>query len=238
MNSDEKRFEAAMAEVKKSEEASAEEKAVQEPAPAQEKAPEVKAEPAPAQEKAPEVKAEPAPAAAQAKPAEVKTPEAKAPEVKKPELKASEVKVEKKKDDELTLTYKAIRKQNKLLTGILAMVGGMFLIMLVCAVLIVPHVLNILVQTETTIATVQQEIENLKAVEGIVDDLSKVSKDLVDANLPGLVKQTEGLVVQSSDGITSAIGKLDSIDIDSLNEAIVDLKSVVEPMAILMGGRR
>ncbi len=118
------------------------------------------------------------------------------------------------------------------------MVGGMFLIMLVCAVLIVPHVLNILVQTETTIATVQQEIENLKAVEGIVDDLSKVSKDLVDANLPGLVKQTEGLVVQSSDGITSAIGKLDSIDIDSLNEAIVDLKSVVEPMAILMGGRR
>ena len=156
------------------------------------------------------------------------------------ETKPEEVKHEEKKpaEDEIRLTYKAIRKQNRLLTGIFAMVAGMFLVLLVCSILIVPHVLNILVQTEATISTVQQEMENLKAVEGIVDDLSKVSKDLVDANIPGLIKQTEGLVVQSGEGITSAVGKLDSIDIKSLNDAIVDLKSIVEPMATLMGGKR
>lgn len=128
-------------------------------------------------------------------------------------------------------TERALKKQNRLLAGIFVMVAGMFLVAFVSAILIVPKVIVILDQTEATIGEVQTEIDNLREIESIVNDFSKVSKEIASADIPGLIGKTEGLVDESGDGIAKAVQKLDSIDIKSLNKAIEDLKSVVEPLA-------
>lgn len=50
-----------------------------------------------------------------------------------------------------------------------------------------------------------------------------------------MIEDLNALVSGSRDGISEAIGKIAAIDIDSLNEAIQDLKTVIQPLARLLG---
>lgn len=126
-----------------------------------------------------------------------------------------------------------LKKQNRIMYGILACVGGMFLVFVVTAMLLIPHILNILQETEVTIAKVEAELDQLSKVEKIIDDMSVMSQDLLDADIPGLIKDTKALVEDSSVGITDAVAKLESINIEGLNEAISDLNLVAGKMSKL-----
>lgn len=67
--------------------------------------------------------------------------------------------------------------------------------------------------------------------ESVLTNLETVTQELAAADLEGLVSNVDGLVSASQQGVESALGKINAIDIEALNKAIEDLAKVVEPLA-------
>ncbi|MDL2257989.1 hypothetical protein LJC42_02375 [Eubacteriales bacterium OttesenSCG-928-K08] len=81
----------------------------------------------------------------------------------------------------------------------------------------------------------------------LIGPLSTLASQLEEADLPGLVEETRVLVegaqetvnsaqsaiVDSTQGIDSALSSINEIDFKTLNKAITDLHAVVEPLARL-----
>ena len=65
----------------------------------------------------------------------------------------------------------------------------------------------------------------------ILGNMETVSEELASLDLQGMVTGVETLVQTGQDSLEQTMGKLDTIDFDSLNKAIDDLSAVVEPMA-------
>ena len=65
--------------------------------------------------------------------------------------------------------------------------------------------------------------------------MGQVSNQLTEADLAALVDHVDKLAINSEEGIQKALEQINSIDIDSLNQAIQDLSDVVSPLARLMG---
>ena len=97
-------------------------------------------------------------------------------------------------------------------------------IVLVCASVLMPRIFRTFEQVDVVMA-----------------DLETVSSELAEtlpgmlANLDVMMGDLDVLVSSSSEGVAEAIEKMAALDIDSLNEAIRDLKAIVEPMARLFG---
>lgn len=62
----------------------------------------------------------------------------------------------------------------------------------------------------------------------VMVDLAAVAEELATADLSGIVENVNNLTLESQNAIGSAMTKLDSIDIATLNKAIKDLSSIVE----------
>lgn len=75
----------------------------------------------------------------------------------------------------------------------------------------------------------------LEEVRTVTADLGRVSEQLTEADLTGLVEHVDKMAVTSEEGVKEALEKIESIDIDGLNRAIKALSDVVEPLARLMG---
>ncbi len=90
-------------------------------------------------------------------------------------------------------------------------------VVIVCVAVLMPRVLQTFDQADAILA-----------------DLEAVTSQLAES-LPQMIEDLNALVSGSRDGISEAIGKIAAIDIDSLNEAIQDLKTVIEPLARLLG---
>lgn len=95
---------------------------------------------------------------------------------------------------------------------------GVFVIVLVVVLVAAPRAGIVLARTEQAAAS-----------------LEEVSRQLSQADLPGLLQRTDGLVAQSTDAAAAALQKIEELDVDSLNKAIEDLKNVVSPLAKLFG---
>lgn len=72
------------------------------------------------------------------------------------------------------------------------------------------------------------------------ETLSNANVTVVHANdaigqMEGTLDSIEALVTTSGSGMEEAIGKLNAIDIETLNDAIKDLSDVVQPMADFFG---
>ena len=113
---------------------------------------------------------------------------------------------------------KYMKRQCGLLRVIAALVAGVFLVVLVSAVQLVPKATDILVQAEQ-----------------VLGNLANVTKELEQADLPGLIDNLNNLVEESGEGIQEAMETLGNVDIDTLNQAIGDLQAIVEPLARLFG---
>lgn len=113
---------------------------------------------------------------------------------------------------------KYMKKQCNLLRIIAAMVAGIFLVVLISAVQLVPKAADTIAQAEE-----------------VLGNLARVTEDLSDADLPGLIDNLNGLVTESGAGIQEAMETLGAVDIETLNEAIGDLQAIVEPLARLFG---
>lgn len=73
--------------------------------------------------------------------------------------------------------------------------------------------------------------DSLIAVEHVTADLAVIADQLIDADLAGLVKHVDQMAVTSEKGIEEALKKINTMDIDTLNQAIQALYDVVEPLA-------
>jgi len=121
---------------------------------------------------------------------------------------------------------KELKKQTLFVKLTFGLVAGIFAIFLVVAIIVVPKVTKILNDVEETVASADEAVKSL----------SKTADELAEADIAGLINNTQALVEDSSKGVTQAISKIDDIDIDGLNVAISDLESVVGPLANLFGG--
>lgn len=106
--------------------------------------------------------------------------------------------------------------------------GGIFLVALVTAIILVPRAASVMIDAE----------ETLEEVNVGVEELNKTATQLSKIDFKGLVDDTQKMVNDGSEGITQAIGKIQDLDIDSLNEAITDLGTIVDPLAKLFGKKK
>ena len=80
--------------------------------------------------------------------------------------------------------------------------------------------------------------ETVGQAETVLSNLESVTTELANADLTGMVKDidalvaiVDGLVTTSQEGVTEAVGKINGINFDALNDAIKDLSEVIEPIA-------
>lgn len=121
-----------------------------------------------------------------------------------------------------------IEKQNRrqlLFTKILCMLCAL---MLICTLVLTLSITGA-VQEILTIAQPLQQMADQAGT--VMANLDTVAQDLADADLGSMVENVNTLAADSQTVITEAIEKLDTIDIDTLNQAIADLADVVEPLA-------
>jgi len=80
-----------------------------------------------------------------------------------------------------------------------------------------------------------QATEAITQTSGVIDNLNKVTTDLAEADITGMLNDMDSLVVSSEENMAVALEKVNEIDIKSLNKAIKDLQAVVSPLAKLFG---
>lgn len=99
-----------------------------------------------------------------------------------------------------------------------------------CLVLLI-LVVNILPQ----VTQIAGQVNSLALqAETVLGNLESVTAQLADADLAGMVANVDALAVSSQSGIEQALGKINAIDIEALNEAIQNLSDVVAPLAGLI----
>ena len=68
----------------------------------------------------------------------------------------------------------------------------------------------------------------------VLSDLEQATRQLSVMDFTGMVEDVDTLVTTAQSSLEQTMGKLNSIDFDTLNQAISDLAKVVEPMSKLM----
>ena len=123
----------------------------------------------------------------------------------------------------------------KILCGIFALVLVCILVLTVAISGVAKQLVAIIVPLENAVGQVEDvavQVNNMTGqAEIIMDNMEAVTQTLADADLGGMVENVNTLTADSQTAVTEAIKKLDAIDIDTLNKAILDLADVVEPLA-------
>ena len=123
----------------------------------------------------------------------------------------------------------------KILCGIFALVLVCILVLTVAVSGVAKQLVAIIVPLENAVGQVEDvavQVNNMTGqAEIIMDNMEAVTQTLADADLGGMVENVNALTTDSQTAVTEAIKKLDGIDIDTLNKAILDLADVVEPLA-------
>ena len=68
----------------------------------------------------------------------------------------------------------------------------------------------------------------------VLGNLETATAQLSVVDFSGMIQDVEALVTTAQTSLEQTMGKLNSIDFDTLNKAIEDLAKVVEPMSRLM----
>ena len=108
------------------------------------------------------------------------------------------------------------------LQSILAVLAALCFIGLVVVVgSIVPELMDFASEAESLLG--QAEV--------VLTNLEDVTNELAQVELTKMIDDVNGLVTSSQQGLEGTLEKINSIDIESLNEAIDGLAKVVEPLA-------
>ena len=92
-----------------------------------------------------------------------------------------------------------------------------------CSILII-----VIYAAVTLIPKANTTFQNLNL---IMEDLDTITSDLAEADLGGMISDIDHLVSSSEDSVQNALNQLNSIDIDTLNQAINHLNDTVTPFA-------
>lgn len=135
-------------------------------------------------------------------------------------------KIETAENDVMKTLLEKTQKQlfyTKILAGA---AGGMFLILLIAALLVVPKVVSALTQAEAVMADAQGLLETadtaISNISAMSDEVTQVSKSL------------NGFVTDNAQTLTDAATDISNIDFEGLNGAIRDLQDAVGPFAKMM----
>ncbi len=102
----------------------------------------------------------------------------------------------------------------------------------IAVVSVIPKLVTLIDSANTIVASAEG---TLAEASGVLDNLNKVTTDLANQDIGGLFANVEDLVNETQVSVNEAMGKVMAIDIETLNSAIRDLQSVVEPLARLFG---
>ena len=125
---------------------------------------------------------------------------------------------------ELLELLQKIEKTNRQQVTLTRVVCIFALIAALCCICTVALVYNVLPQVHSVISQMQIILGNLET--------TAAQLSLVDFS--GMIGDMEALVATAQESLEQTMGKLDTIDFDTLNQAINDLSKVVEPMSKLM----
>lgn len=78
---------------------------------------------------------------------------------------------------------------------------------------------------------VPQVHTTLQSVNYMMEDLNDITHELASADLQQMIENVDHLVVSSEANIQDALKKLNSLDIETLNQAIQNLNDAVAPLA-------
>ena len=132
---------------------------------------------------------------------------------------------------ELLELLQKIEKSNRQQVRLTRFVCIFALIAVVCCVCtfglvysVLPEITGILPQIGSAAAQMQT----------VLSGLEQVTRQLSVMDFTGMVEDVDILVTTAQSSLEQTMGKLNSIDFDTLNKAIGDLAKVVEPMSKLM----
>ena len=135
-------------------------------------------------------------------------------------------KIETAENDVMKTLLEKTQKQlfyTKILAGA---AGGMFLILLIAALLVVPKAVSALTQAEAVMADAQGLLETadtaISNISAMSDEVTQVSKSL------------NGFVTDNAQTLTDAATDISNIDFEGLPGAIRDLQDAVGPFAKMM----
>jgi len=122
---------------------------------------------------------------------------------------------------------KANRQQVKLtrLVCVFALVAA---ICCGCTLYLVSSVLPEITEILPQISTVASQMQT------VLSNLEQATRQLSGMDFTGMVEDVDILVTTAQSSLEQTMGKLNSIDFNTLNKAIADLSKVVEPMSKLM----
>lgn len=113
-----------------------------------------------------------------------------------------------------------LKKQLLFQKVIIGFLGGIFVIALYCAVTLVPNAVSVMQKAEQTLESAET---TMKLAETAI------------SGIEGRMKELDILVENSRKSLETATAKLESLDIETLNQAIRELEAVVKPLAKFMG---
>ena len=96
--------------------------------------------------------------------------------------------------------------------------GGMFIVVVGFVVFAVPKINNIYDSTMVSLKNLEQ-----------------FTAELNEADLGGTVDNINALTIQATGDLSESVERLNSVDLEKLNEAIDNLNATVEPMAAFFG---
>lgn len=136
---------------------------------------------------------------------------------------------------EIVELLKQIEKSNRRQTMccialcIFAMITALCCIITFAAIYqIIPQILQIVPQVSAVIPKITEIITQIQTV---LTNLEKTTSQMAQMDLSIMVKDVNELVVTGQQTLEQTMGKLNSIDLGTLNKAIKDLAAVVEPLA-------
>lgn len=111
-----------------------------------------------------------------------------------------------------------IARGSRIRTVLMAVAALCCVAALVLIMTLLPRVNGILTQMEHTLTNLEQ-----------------VSEELNRLDLEGMVTNVDALVSSGQESLKQTMEKLDTIDLETLNQAVSDLARIIEPLARLFG---
>lgn len=132
---------------------------------------------------------------------------------------------------ELLELLQKIEKANRKQVNLTRFVCIFALVAALCCVCTVALVYNVLPQVTGILPQINTVITQMQ---GVLGDLETATEQLSVMDFTGMVSNVEELVTTAQESLEQTMNKLNTIDFDTLNQAIEDLAKVVEPMSKLM----
>ena len=122
---------------------------------------------------------------------------------------------------ELMDLLKQIQKSNRIQTIVSTILCILVLVASACCVMLFVKVYDMLPQLNTV----------MTQMETVLSNLEQTSKQLAAVDFQAMVQDVDALVIAGQQSLEQTMGKLETIDLKTLNQAIGDLADVIEPLA-------